>query len=407
LAYRLTDTTAIRMGYGRFYDNWNSIIQLAQNYEGTWPDVGQLIANNLNHAGGVKGSIGDPFSLGSGGVVYPAATPFLSAGFVNWYVDPSDYKMPYSDQWNVGIEQQLGGNTVLSLAYVGAHDLRLNQGGQANTATFAAPGDAATVASRRPYPYITPTYYDRSVGQSKYNAFQFRLQQRASHGLTYIVSYTRSKSMDVGCSGSFGAEGCEIQFPYQTNLDRSVSGFDLPNIFSGSFIYDVPVGKGKTFSTNNRFADYVIGNWQVGGILSLHSGTPFDVTVSNGDTANTGNNTERANLVSSNIYAQNQDPTVYLNTAAFGVPANYTYGNLGRNSLRTNSFKNLDLSLTRRFPIKERVNCEFRADAFNISNSVIFDRPQNTLGNANFGIITATARNTNPRQIQFSLKLNF
>jgi hypothetical protein len=407
LAYRLTDKTAFRMGYGRFYDNWNSIIQLAQNYEGTWPDVGQLIANNLNHAGGVKGSIGDPFSLGSGGVVYPAATPFLSAGFVNWYVDPSDYKMPYSDQWNVGIEQQLGGNTVLSLAYVGAHDLRLNQGGQANTATIAAPGDAATVASRRPYPYITPTYYDRSVGQSKYNAFQFRLQQRSSHGLTYIVSYTRSKSMDVGCSGSFGAEGCEIQFPYQTNLDRSVSGFDLPNIFSGSFIYDVPVGKGKTFSTRNRLADYVIGNWQVGGILSLHSGTPFDVTVSNGDTANTGNGTERANLVNSNIYAQNQDPTVYLNTAAFGVPANFTYGNLGRNSLRTNSFKNLDLSLTRRFPVKDRVNLEFRADAFNVSNSVIFDRPQNTLGNANFGIITATAPNTNPRQIQFSLKFNF
>jgi hypothetical protein len=403
LAYRVTDRTAVRIGYGRFYDNWNSIIQLAQNYEGTWPDVGQLIANNLNHPGGVKASISDPFNQGSGGVAYPTATPFLSAGFVNWYVDPSDYKMPYSDQWNVGVEQGLGNNIVLSLAYVGSHDLRLNQGGQGNT--DPTPGPVATEAARRPYPYITPTFYDRSVGQSKYNSFQFRLQQRATRGLTYIISYTRSKSMDNGCSGSFGAEGCEIQTPYNARLDRSVSGFDLPNIFSGSFVYDIPVGKGKSFSTHNSFADYVIGNWQVGGILSLHSGQPFDVTVSNGDTAGTGNGTERANLLSSSVYAQSTDPRYYLNVAAFGVPALASYGNLGRNSLRQPSFHNFDVSLTRRFPIKERANLEFRADAFNMTNAVVLGGPNSTLGNSNFGVITGTA-NTE-RQIQFSMKLIF
>lgn len=403
LAYRVTDKTAVRMGYGRFYDNFNSIIQLAQNYEGTWPDVGQLIAQNLNHPGGVKATINDPFNQGSGGVVYPAATPFLSAGFVNWYVDPSDYKMPYSDQWNVGVEQGLGSSTVLSLAYVGSHDLRLNQGGQGNTAP--TPGPVATEAERRPYPYITPTFYDRSVGQSKYNSFQFRLQQHASHGLTYIISYTRSKSMDTGCSGSFGAEGCEIQTPYDTNRDRSVSGFDLPNIFSGSFVYDIPVGKGKTFTTNNSVVDYIIGNWQIGGILSIHSGSPFDVLVSNGDTAGTGNGTERANLVQSDPYLHGADPVNYLNPASFSVPALQTYGDLGRNSLRTDSFHNFDLSLTRLFPIKERWNLEFRADAFNLGNSVIFGQPQSTLGNSNFGIITGT--NNTERQIQFSMKLMF
>jgi hypothetical protein len=403
LAYRITDKTAFRMGYGRFYDNWNAIIQLAQNYEGTWPDVGQLIAQNLNHPGGVRANIGDPFNQGSGGVVYPSTTPFNSPGFVNWYVDPTNYKIPYSDQWNVGIEQGLGSNIVLSLAYVGAHDLQLNQGGQGNT--DPTPGPVATEAARRPYPYITPTFYDKSVGQSKYNAFQFRLQQRASHGLTYIISYTRSKSMDTGCSGSFGAEGCETQFPYDTNKDRSVSGFDLPNIFSGSFVYDIPVGKGKSFSTHSRAADYILGNWQIGGILSLHSGSPFDVTVSNGDTAGTGNGTERANLLMSDPYATGQGPLVYLNPAAFDVPALETYGSLGRNSLRTDSFHNLDLSLTRQFPIKEKVNLEFRTDAFNLTNSVVFGQPQSTLGNSNFGIITGV--NNTQREVQFSMKLLF
>ncbi|HEX4168214.1 MAG TPA: carboxypeptidase-like regulatory domain-containing protein, partial [Bryobacteraceae bacterium] len=243
--YRLTDKTAIRAGYGRFYDNWNAVIQLAQNYEGAWPDVGQLLANNLNQKG-VTAPIGDPFNLGNGGVVLPAPTPFNQ---VQWFIDPTNYRMPYSDQWNVGVEQQLGQNTVLSLAYVGAHDLQLNLGGYRNTSPTPGPGDAATVASRQPYPYITPTYYDQSIGQSKYNAFQFRLQQRATKGLSYLISYTRSKSMDVGCSGSFGAEGCEVTQPYNLNVDRSVSGFDLPNIFSGSWTYDVPFGKGRSFSS--------------------------------------------------------------------------------------------------------------------------------------------------------------
>ena len=88
VAYRLTDKTALRAGYGRFYDNWNSIIQLAQNYEGTWPDIGQLIAQNLNHPGGTAANIADPFNQGTSPVVYPAPTPFQSSGFVNWYVDP-------------------------------------------------------------------------------------------------------------------------------------------------------------------------------------------------------------------------------------------------------------------------------------------------------------------------------
>jgi hypothetical protein len=403
LAYRITDKTAFRMGYGRFYDNWNSIIQLAQNYEGTWPDVGQLIANNLNHPGGTSASIADPFNQGSGGVVLPSTTPFNSPGFVNWYVDPGNYKIPYSDQWNVGVEQGLGQNIVLSLAYVGSHDLRMNQGAQGNT--DPTPGPVATEAARRPYPYITPTFYDKSVGQSKYNAFQFRLQQRASHGLTYIVSYTRSKSMDTGCSGSFGAEGCQIQQPFNYQTDRSVSGFDLPNIFSGSFVYDIPVGKGKSFTTRSKALDYALGNWQLSGILSLHSGTPFDVTVSNGDTAGTGNGTERANLLASNPYASGQGPLVYLNPNAFGVPALATYGDLGRNSLRTPSFHNLDISLERNFPFRDRANLQFRADAFNMSNSVVFGGPNSTLGNNNFGIITGTANGA--RQVQFSMKLVF
>ncbi len=406
LAYRLTDKTAIRGGWGRFYDNWNSIIQLAQNYEGTWPDIGQLIAQNLNHPGGTSASIGNPFNLGSGSVVYPAATPFLSSGFVNWYVDPGTYKMPWSDQWDVSLEQGLGNNTILSLAYVGSHDGQLNQGSQGNTSY--TPGTTSTEAQRSPYPYITPTFYDKSVGQSKYNAFQLRLQQRETHGLSYIISYTYSKSMDTGCSGSFGAEGCEIQSPWNYENDRSVSGFDLANIFSGSFVYNIPVGKGRSFSTGNNFADYILGNWQLSGILSLYSGRPFDVTMANGDTSGTGNTVTRANLLMKDPYLSGQGPLNYLNPAAFASPTVATatqvgaFGDLGRNSLRTDSYHNFDMSVTRLFPIKERANLQFRCDFFNLTNSVVFGQPNSTLGNPSFGVITGTANVS--RIIQFAMK---
>jgi hypothetical protein len=299
----------------------------------------------------------------------------------------------------------LGQNTVLSLTYVGAHDLQLNLGGYKNTATFAAPGDAAAVASRQPYPYISPTFYDKSIGQSKYNAFEFQLQQKSTKGLTYLISYTRAKSMDVGCSGSFGAEGCEVQFPYNLNLDRSVSGFDVPNVFSGSAVWDIPIGKGKGHSTGNRFVDYIVGNWQLSGIVSFYSGVPFDVRVSNGNLSNTGNTVERANLVLKDPYPSHQTAGAWINPNAFGTPAPFTFGNLGRNTLRTQATKNLDFSLVRRFPIKENAGFEFRADSFNLTNTPIFGQPGNVLGNPNFGVVTAT-RNS-PRELQFALKFVF
>jgi len=398
LAYRVFSRTAIRAGYGRFYDNWNSVIQLAQNYEGTWPRVGQLLAQNLNTQA-ASTPVGDPFNLGSGGVVFPAATPFNT---VNWFVDPN-IKFPYSDQWNFGIEHQLDQNSVLSVAYVGSHSGRQNLGVEGNVAQVPGPGDAATVASRRPYPYITPTFYDRSIGRSNYNAFEFRLDRKATKGLTYLVSYTYSKSIDVGCSGNFGAEGCEVQNPYNINADRSVSGFDLTHIFSAAWVYSVPFGRGEKFDLNNRIANAVVSNWRINGILTFTSGVPYDVTVS-GDIANTGNIVERANLIGDPTPA-NQNPNQWLNPAAFAVPANYTFGNLGRNSLRSDWTKNLDLSIFRRFPIREAIGLEFRAESFNLTNTPVFNTPDSGFNDPNFGHVTST-RNQ-PRQIQFALKLYF
>jgi len=387
--YRLTDRIAVRGGYGRFYDNWNSVIQLAQNYGGTWPNIAQLTASNLNRISPTV-SIGDPLNLGSGSVQHPAENPFNQVAF---FVDPTGYKLPYSDQWNFGFEQSVGKNTIVSAAYVGAHSLQLNVGGYKNVARIPAPGDAAAVAARRPYPYITPTFYDQSIGQSSFNSLQLRLEGRGSVGLAYLLSYTWSKSIDTACSGNFGVEGCGLQNPYNINADRSVSGFDIPHNFNASWNWEIPFGKGKKY-----------GGWQINGILSLYSGVPFDVTV-RGDIANTGNNYERADLIRKDAYATKKGPNGWINPAAFAVPANYTFGNLGRNSLRTDWTKNLDLSLFRRFPIYERLTLEFRAESFNSSNTAVFGQPSSTINAVNFGAITSTRNRS--RELQFALKILF
>jgi hypothetical protein len=131
---------------------------------------------------------------------------------------------------------------------------------------------------------------------------------------------------------------------------------------------------------------------------------PFDVTI-NGDIANTGNILERANLVLQNPYLPNKGPNGWLNPAAFAVPPDYTFGSLGRNSLRTDWTRNLDLSLFRHFPIGDKATIEFRAEAFNLTNTPIFGQPNSVLNAPNFGTINSISNS--PRQVQFSLKALF
>jgi hypothetical protein len=397
-AYRLRDSLSARAGYSRFYDEWNALTQFAQNIGGTWPSIGSfnIISQNVNLP---MAGIGDPLGLGTGAVFYPSSTPFSNPSY---YFNPR-LKMPYVDQWNVGLDQQIDWSTTLTIAYVGSHSSRLDNGGNNNTARFPGPGDAATVASRRPYPYIAATHYDDSTGNSNYNGLQVRLTRMTSNGLTYLVSYTWSKSIDLGCSGSFGAEGCNIQNPYDALSDRSVSGFDLTHVFSGSIVYELPFGSGKTFNSTNAITSDLLNGWQINGIVNLDSGTPYYATYS-GDLANTGNSFVNVNVIGNPKPAQ-RSPTEWINPAAFSAPAPYTFGTMGRNSLRSDWNRNVDLSLFRLFPISNSIRVEFRVEAFNLTNTAVFAAPSNVINAPNFGVVTGTANA--PRQLQVALKLNY
>jgi hypothetical protein len=414
IAYQLWPTTVLRAGYGRFFDNWAAITQTAQNYEGTWPSLDQLGASNINPvtAGAPTVTAQNPLSQSSGPPV-TTGTPFTQS---TWFADPY-LKRPYADQWNVGVQQQVTSSSLLTVNYVGSVGRRLDIGGAYNVA-MAAGGNAncPTYATNpnnfncgAPFPYIGATAYDRSQGRSNYNALQVSLNGRQQHGLTYLVSYTWSKSLDLGCSGWYGVEGCSIQNPYNLAADYGPSATDLPQIFSAAWVYALPFGKGK-MSSSSRVVNALIGGWNLNGVLSFNSGTAFDLG-SGKDIAQTGNYNygngygyERANIVG-NPYPANKGPAEWINVAAFQTPALDTFGDLGRNSLRSDWNKNLDLSIFRQFPITERFRLEFRFETFNLTNTPVWAIPVTSLESPNFGSVTHTANV--PRQLQFGLKLYF
>lgn len=397
VAYQITQMMSVHAGYSRFFDEWDAVDQLAQNLAGTWPNVG-LINNNSLNATTPTSTIGDPLSLGSSQIL-PAATPFGNATF---YYDPK-MKMPLSDQWNLGIEQGIGNATVLSLYYAGSHDIHLDLGGLQNTAQYPAAGTAAQVASRRLYPYIVPTNFDTSSGNSNYNALEVKLNNRGQRGLQYLLSYTWSKSIDLACSGSFGSEGCLLQNPYNPRADRSVSGFDLTNIFSGSVVYQLPFGRGRQFAISNGIANAALGGWKANAVVSLTSGTPYSVTV-NGDIANIGNTFVQADLVGNPVPA-NRTPSQWINPAAFASPPAYSFGTFGRNALRSDAYKDLDLSVFKSFSLVRESSLEFRAEAFNATNTPIFAAPNSVVGSPTFGAVSSL--NNAPRELQLALKLQF
>jgi hypothetical protein len=269
-----------------------------------------------------------------------------------------------------------------------------------NTALTPGPGDPQL---RAPFPYIQPQNgYVRSVGKSNYNALQVSSEGRSAHGISYKLAYTYSKAINYGCDmyGSF----CDVQDPYHFEKDKGVAGFDLTHIFSSGVVYELPFGRGKRWSSGNGAVNRLIGGWQMNGILSLSSGRPYDVQAPI-EIANTNN---ISGALRPNVVGDPHAGTTKLNpinVAAFALPAAFTFGDMGRNSLRSDWNKNLDLSLFRDFPISESKRLQFRLEAFNITNTPVFAIPDNNITDPNFGQVSSTA-NTE-RQLQLALKFYF
>ncbi len=406
-AYKVGNNIVVHGGFGVVYDNWAALLQTIQNTGGTWPDVGGQQSSNLNLPSSTSPtptiSYTAPFgSSGTGGQAPNSLTPFTQQ---NYFYDPHR-KNPRSYQYNFGVQQQLNGNTTATLNYVGSITKRLDVGGFYNTALTPGPGDPQ---SRSLYPYIVPTPYDRSTGNSSFNGLEASLNRRFTNGWSYSLAYTWSKIINEGTDGFFGGEGGVPQDPYHPAAygSRSVAGFDIPHNFAGSLLYQLPFGAGRKFSTGKSVIDYLLGNWQINTIFTAYSGKPFTPQVSS-DIANTGNGNsyETLNVIGNPHALSHRGPSEWFNTAAYAVPTGYTYGTAGRNSLRSAGYRNFDTSVFRQFPVGEGRQFEFRAEAFNLLNEVVLNGPNGDYNSGTkFGTINGTANSA--RQLQLALKFLF
>ena len=161
--------------------------------------------------------------------------------------------------------------------------------------------------------------------------------------------------------------------------------------------------RAECVDSQSALVNNLLGGWEVNAIASATSGQPYSVTVA-GDIANIGNTFVMPNLVG-NPTPQQRSPSAWFNTSAFQSPPADTFGNLGRYTLRSNWFRDLDLSVFKTFPLTEKTRLEFRAEAFNITNTPVFATPDSGVTDRAFGTVSSIANS--PRQIQFALKIQF
>jgi hypothetical protein len=240
-----------------------------------------------------------------------------------------------------------------------------------------------------------------SVAHLSYNSFQSKYEKRYDNGVALKGAFTWSKDIDVGCADFW--EGCNIQNPYDLRAERADSALNVPIVVSASAVYKLPFGKGGQHLKTGVPA-VLAGGWQANGILSSYSGQVYTPAPTY-DSSNSGGGGQRPNKVADPNSGFTRSINEWFNTAAFVNAPAYTYGNVGRNSLRGPSFTNLDASFFRNFTIFRESSFQFRAEFFNILNHTNFGNPDSTIGDAAYGEIRTQTGNS--RQIQFAGKITF
>jgi hypothetical protein len=388
VAWSLNEKTVLRGGYGVYYDQ--SPLAPAEALYFNSPFFDNNIFFSLP---GLPLTLNNPFPS-----FFPFALPDSALAIQR------DLRTGYMQHWNFNVERQIASKSVLEVAYVGSKGTKLLTARDINQ---PQPGvlPPGLPFVPRPDPRFDDIDLLESRANSNYNALQVRFQQRLTHGFSTLTSYTWSKSLD-DASNFFTSAG-DPNFPqnsYNVAAERGRSNFDVAHRLSVSYSYLFPSRKDKgALST-------LLNGWETLGIVTLQSGRPFTVALlSEIDNSGTGRSilgfgaNDRPNLVG-NPELSNQTTLQWFNTAAFAFPAPGTFGNAGRNILDGPGFQNVNASLLKNTKLTERVNVQFRAEAFNLFNHPNFNLPDNFLGSPTFGRITSAR---DPRHIQFGLKLLF
>jgi len=317
----------------------------------------------------------------------PTLTP--PAGFAVFYI-PRHFHADSATMWNVGVQRELGWNTMMDATYVGTRGTNLFRSFNINVPD---PGPGA-VQPRRPYFAIAPTITTINQrdgdGSSWYDALQLKVDKRFSHGLQMLVSYTHSKTEDNVTPAGLHPSLRDVRMP---SLSKAL---DIPNIFVFSWTYELPFGSGQT-----GLAKKLLEGWLISAITNYHSGDPLDIRVSSSQ-LNTGTGNWADETCSS--IGTPHTVTRWFDTACFANPAQYKFGNYTIGDVRGPSVFNTDFSAAKKTTIAA-TSIEVRIDVFNVFNRAHFSNPGTTFGNSTFGTISATR--LPPREAQVGLRFLF
>jgi hypothetical protein len=435
-AFQALRNTVIRGGYGIFY---------APSYRAAGGTVGNFgYRSDTPYVGSLDGVrptnyLRNPYPDGFAPVSGNSQGLLTGIGSSISATINSDYVVPYTQNWSLNIQQQMPGQLLVEVGYVGNRGIQLSRTGEGNynlnqlTPEQLSLGTALQQAVPNPFfgliasgplagrtvprgrllvPFPQFSNYNEMYGtgaSSNYHSFQARVEKRFAAGLNFLFSYTFAKQIDDYSIISNVGRNALQQNIYDRAADRSISANDVAQRGVFSFVYELPFGRGRALGSNwNRVTDAILGGWQTNGILTLQGGQPLALATQNtsGSFSNAmrpNNNGQSAKLEGSVHSRLNR----YFDTSVFSQPAPFTFGNTGRvlPDVRGPGQRSMDLSLFKNFTLTERLGLQFRAEAFNFTNTPNFGLPNQNLNNQQFGIINSQAND--PRQIQFGLKLLF
>jgi hypothetical protein len=414
--------TLIRASWGTFYDMPQTLFYYNASSEPLWGESISL----TNPPGGFA----NPFLNYPGGNPYPTTqnpnTVYPTAGY--YETVPLHVKNTYVEQYNLTLQKQLGSSWLLKASYVGSETAHLWTDKELNPAVYipgncvagqyglTKPGPCSTTANtqaRRQLTLLNPAqgpYYGTvelldDGGTASYNALIVSAEHRLSSHFSMLANYTWSH-----CIGDLVTS--ELSGPIYTNpndrrFDRgNCTSIDVHQNFNLSAVLQSP-------HYSSRMVQWIAGDWQLAPIVSLHSGSYFSVTTGV-DNALTGIGAQRPNQILPNVYCADRNINCWMNAQAFASPATGTLGDLGINNLEGPGYFDVDLSLSRRFRIREKQYIEIRAETFNIQNRANFLNPgtvgiaggsaNSALNSSTFGKIQS---DVSPRIMQFAVKYNF
>ena len=428
-AYQVMPKLVMRGGYGVFYP---------PSFRGTGPAPG--FSSDTPYVASNNGGLNPANTLStafSGGLVPVSGSSLDGLSNVGFGVTAvsRNRKTYYDQQWMVGFQYAPTSNDVVDITYVGNHGVHVDASGlnlnqldpkyfsMGNALLNQVPNpffghiassgcslDQPTIQQGqllRPYPeFCDISETQDPAGGSHYNALDVNYTHRVSQGLTLLASYTFSKFIDnVGGPENWASASANfsenIRNVYNLAAEKSVDATDTPHSFVLSYVYELPVGRGRKFASGiNGVVNTIVGGWQTSGTLTLKEGFPLTIT-SSGNGLNYFGAGQHVDVVG-DYHIAHRSRAEWFNTSAFAVAGPWSLGNAPRyfSDLRAPGYRNWDMSIQKYFPIEERFRFQFRLDMFNTLNHTNYYSP-NTFMGAGFGTITSA---WTPRQIQAALK---